>query len=271
MIDYNEKQNLDNLSKLLDTQKIEIKPESRVTKNGVCKLFIHSTCQNKEKCPNLHDMSKVAPCTLHAEGRCKFGTSCDFSHNLAPGIISCKNIRKNGICEQESCKKKHELKKCFDYEQGYCFQGPFCAKAQVRKIICINYQYGFCANGPKCKDAHPKNLLVPFDEQFFKDIDPNIQIIKCFDSKCQKLGHKSNNCPQKMTVEIDSICLNCNKWHYKDNKCPAEDPFWLMSQNFANKQQVNKNGGGSNNGGVGLNTYHTINNNSNGINGMMGE
>jgi len=115
-------------------------------------------------------------------------------------------------------KFKHELNPCSEYQQGYCPDGPNCNKAHIRKKLCINYSYGFCPKGPRCGDAHPKVLLIS-DEQFFRDMELQ-NIIKCH--TCQKLGHKSNNCPQKLTVEVEAVCGKCKKWHYKDNQCETE-------------------------------------------------
>jgi len=219
----NEIKNLQELNKMLDTQHqpTDTRIENRVTKNGVCKLFLHSTCPYKEKCPYSHDISKAQPCALYQENRCKFGATCDFSHQLgAPHIRNCKHIKLQGICENESCRYRHDLNLCAEYDQGYCPAGPGCPKAHIRKTLCMNYAYGFCPKGPKCSEAHPK-VLTSFDEQFFKDMEYGLPVIRCH--TCQRLGHKANNCPQKLTVEVEAVCLNCKKWHYKDNKCEQED------------------------------------------------
>jgi len=219
-ISEQEEQNFENLAKLAREQN---RPKGGITlgatKNGVCKMFLHSTCNNFE-CGFLHDTSRVQPCQNYANNLCKFGDACEFNHqlNLVP-VKTCNNMRHQGYCEKTECKFKHLLYTCLGFDKGYCPDGKHCIKAHVRKELCKNYMYGFCPEGPNCLYAHPK-LLMDWDAKFFHEIDPKIRVIKC--NKCNILGHKANNCLSRKTVEIVNTCPNCNCWHWKDNPCPYE-------------------------------------------------
>ncbi len=95
--------------------------------------------------------------------------------------------------------------------------GNQCSFAHVRKEICKDYMYGFCPEGPECQYAHPK-MLMALDPQFFNEMSSRIKVIRC--NKCNMLGHKSNNCLKKKTVEVNSLCGKCECWHWPNNPCP---------------------------------------------------
>jgi cleavage and polyadenylation specificity factor subunit 4 len=201
-------------------------PAVGATKSGVCKMFLHSTCNNPG-CSFSHDASKVQICQNYANNLCKYGNACEFSHQMTVNPTRpCNNMRNMGYCENPECKYKHILNICLEYEKGFCSQGSGCTYAHVRKELCKNYMYGFCPEGPNCPNAHPK-LLIEWDAVIFHKIDPKIKVITC--NKCQIMGHKANNCLSRKTVEVASICPKCKIWHWKDNACllPEESAMIL--------------------------------------------
>jgi len=213
-----DQKNLDNIVKIIHEQNT-LKPEITfgATKNGVCKMFLHSTCTNSP-CENLHDLSRVLSCQNHANNVCKYGDNCDYSHQkISHQNILCENMRYQGICDIPDCKYKHTLKTCINFEKGYCRMGNQCSFAHVRKEICQDYMYGFCPEGPDCKFSHPK-LLMNLDPKFFKEMNRNIKVIRC--KICNMLGHKANNCLKRKTVEVKSLCEKCECWHWPNNPCP---------------------------------------------------
>lgn len=75
-----------NYDKLYDTgnynqdQPIAPNPHE-LTKNGICKKFIHGKC--RQACPYVHDRSKIKPCDkFENQGSCPYGDKCDFSHDI---------------------------------------------------------------------------------------------------------------------------------------------------------------------------------------------
>jgi len=217
-ISQSEEQHLEAMAKAIREQN-EMRPEISLgsNKQGVCKMFLHSTCNNPN-CVFLHDTSRVQVCQNYLNNSCKYGNMCDFSHQASGVNLGriCPEIKRDGYCPNPDCKNKHILNVCLEYEKGFCVTGGMCKFAHVKRELCKNYMYGFCPKGPNCEQAHPK-LLIEWDADIFNMIDPRIRIIKC--NKCNILGHKANNCAKRKTVEITSVCPKCNTWHWKDNPC----------------------------------------------------
>ena len=227
MLSASDEQNFKRFSQMYQQTEPKGGASLGATKSGVCKMFLHSTCNNPS-CGFLHDASKVPICQNYANNLCKYGNACEFSHqmNMNP-TRPCIAMRNYGLCDNPECKYRHVLNICLDYEKGFCCTGKFCKFAHVRKELCKNYMYGFCPEGPNCQYMHPK-LLIEWDAEFFRSIDPKIKIIKC--NKCNILGHKANNCLSRKTVEINDVCTKCKTWHWKDNSCAEEEDTGMQHE-----------------------------------------
>ena len=56
---------------------------SELTKNGVCKKFIHEKCWLSDSCFYLHDKSKIKPCNKNESMEsCGYGDKYKFSHDI---------------------------------------------------------------------------------------------------------------------------------------------------------------------------------------------
>mmetsp|Transcript_70466 Transcript_70466/g.82099 ORF Transcript_70466/g.82099 Transcript_70466/m.82099 type:complete len:223 (+) Transcript_70466:32-700(+) len=211
-----EEKGFDDIGKRIREMKRETLDDGK-TKNGVCKLFLHSECK-RTNCPFDHDLTKVAPCNNFSKNLCKYGDQCDFSHRETnKNEKTCKFLSNNGFCDKETCKFRHALEPCPLFDRGFCLYGRTCLNVHVRKKICYNYMLGFCPNGPECKNAHPK-ILCDSDEKYYKELNPTAIVIKCH--KCQVLGHKSTQCTLNNHGLIDvASCANCKKWHDPEKDC----------------------------------------------------
>lgn len=133
-----------------------------------CKFFeANGTCPNGSNCYNKHVSpmfrNKVV-CKHWLRGLCKKGDSCDYLHeyNLRK-MPECLFFSKNGFCTQTpECIYLHidpqtKIPECFNYNRGFCPDGPACNKRHIRKTFCELYLTGFCPYGAKCNlGAHPK-------------------------------------------------------------------------------------------------------------------
>lgn len=122
-----------------------------MTKNGICKKFLHSTCENSQ-CKYSHDISKAIPCKNYIQsGYCVKGNLCNYLHSInnnqtqKPGSIVCKIFREKGYCpDGNNCPYKHSKIVCKNYARGFCTKGANCKELHQKKTPCRNYLIGFC-------------------------------------------------------------------------------------------------------------------------------
>ena len=183
---------------------------SKKTRNGLCKLFIHSKCnKSATECKFSHSGSRIKPCHHFQFGNCRKGDDCDFSHNMEPEKKICRFIRDKGVCTKgSSCTFKHVLKPCKKYDKGFCEEGEDCKHTHIPKKLCKNYAYGFCPEGPNCEDAHPK-LFTVRDKSLLESL--GLKVIECY--HCKEIGHKSTICNQEINLNDPIYCFKCNKRH----------------------------------------------------------
>lgn len=133
------------------------------TRDGVCMEFLHyKTCVRGDGCQFSHNVDNINVCLNFLKNVCEMGHDCELSHDLhSPKIPICSYIKKKQKCTKPDCNFKHVVKRCPNYDNGYCYlgayspyvQGPKCPYVHVERKICMNYMYGFCPEGPECLNA----------------------------------------------------------------------------------------------------------------------
>jgi len=73
-----------------------------VTKNGVCKKFLHGKCiKNADSCQYSHDASRVRPCQHFINNQCIKGDDCHFSHQIDQDKMPlCRFLKNYGQCSK---------------------------------------------------------------------------------------------------------------------------------------------------------------------------
>src|SRR4051794_10084758 len=97
---------------------------------------IAGKCKDGERCPYVHDRSKVAVCRLFLKGSCR-DSSCPLAHNLAnrdQTMPVCRHFLR-GVCTDEGCPYAH-------------------VHVNSNADVCPAFLRGFCPAGQKCKLKH---------------------------------------------------------------------------------------------------------------------
>ena len=99
--------------------------------------FYIGTCTKGQRCPYIHDETKVAACKeLLFKQLCPQGPSCNLSHDLTPERTPhCLHFQK-GSCAKEKCPFAHVR---------VSLTAPVCAIFPV---------YGYCEEGATCPNKH---------------------------------------------------------------------------------------------------------------------
>eukprot|EP01029_Cantina_marsupialis_P028279 TRINITY_DN775957_c0_g1_i1.p1 TRINITY_DN775957_c0_g1~~TRINITY_DN775957_c0_g1_i1.p1 ORF type:complete len:331 (-),score=47.01 TRINITY_DN775957_c0_g1_i1:47-1039(-) len=110
--------------------------EKTPKKPGKFCLFFNKfgTCLKGDKCPHIHDPSKVAVCRNFLKGNCK-RENCPLSHNIDRDKMPICSYFLEGCCDNPDCHYLH-------------------VKLDPRTPICEAFQTGFCPNGSKCSKQH---------------------------------------------------------------------------------------------------------------------
>lgn len=74
-----------------------------VTKNGVCKKFLHGKCpKTADTCQYSHDASRVRPCQHFINNQCIKGDDCHFSHQIDQDKMPlCRFLKNYGQCTKQ--------------------------------------------------------------------------------------------------------------------------------------------------------------------------
>lgn len=98
--------------------------------------------------PRNKDLKKTKMCVYHLEGRCGYGSSCQFAHCVseiqkAPNLAKTQLCTKfmNGTCTNRKC----------SYAHG---QAELVMPPSYKKKACTWFMQGKCRNGIKCGFAH---------------------------------------------------------------------------------------------------------------------
>ncbi|KAL6075511.1 Zinc finger CCCH domain-containing protein 3 [Balamuthia mandrillaris] len=121
-------------------------------------------CRKGDKCPHLHDRSKVAICRKFLKGQCLLDArTCPLSHSLATReqtMPVCYHFLR-GVCNREDCPYSHvyvnanaEVCPAFSRE-GFCPDGASCKLRHTN--VCQAFRlHGVCPEGERCKLRHVK-------------------------------------------------------------------------------------------------------------------
>ncbi|KAL6044096.1 Zinc finger CCCH domain-containing protein 3 [Balamuthia mandrillaris] len=121
-------------------------------------------CRKGDKCPYLHDRSKVAICRKFLKGQCLLDDrTCPLSHSLATReqtMPVCYHFLR-GVCNREDCPYSHvyvnanaEVCPAFSRE-GFCPDGASCKLRHTN--VCQAFRlHGVCPEGERCKLRHVK-------------------------------------------------------------------------------------------------------------------
>ncbi|CAF2161240.1 unnamed protein product [Rotaria magnacalcarata] len=150
-----------------------------LTKKKNCIYFNRfGKCHRGDKCPFIHDLTRIAVCTQFLNGRCK-NSSCLYSHELTPGKVPTCSYFIKGACGQDNCPYAHsyvghDAQICEDFVQGFCAKATECAKQHV--LLCPHFEStGRCPRGKHCHLTHRRkrnenNILKikskPVEESF---------------------------------------------------------------------------------------------------------
>ncbi|EAR91722.1 zinc finger C-x8-C-x5-C-x3-H type protein (macronuclear) [Tetrahymena thermophila SB210] len=214
---------MNTLEESVDQRKNDQQNQNKeVTKNGLCKQYIHGQCQ-RAQCPYSHDDSKIKRCTkFQQNSHCKFGDQCDFSHKADPNKSQQQQICGHFLQGQcrfgDSCQNKHVYLRCVSFDQGFCPQGPDCQFVHVTLKLCKDYVYGYCPKGNKCDKAHPK-AFSPIDLEFYQQQYQREQLIQCH--LCQEIGHKKTQCFFSREIDPNKtiLCGLCEQNHKLSYYC----------------------------------------------------
>jgi hypothetical protein len=98
--------------------------------------------------PRNKDLKKTKMCVYHLQGRCGYGSSCQFAHcaseiQKAPNLAKTQLCTKfmNGTCTNKNC----------TYAHG---QAELVMPPSYKKKACTWFMQGKCRNGIKCGFAH---------------------------------------------------------------------------------------------------------------------
>ncbi|CAF4092407.1 unnamed protein product [Rotaria sp. Silwood2] len=114
-------------------------------------------CHRGDKCPFIHDRTRIAVCTQFLNGRCK-NSICPYSHELIPGKLPTCSYFIKGACGQDNCPYAHsyvghDAQVCEDFIQGFCAKGIECSKQHV--LLCPHFEStGQCPRGKQCHLTH---------------------------------------------------------------------------------------------------------------------
>ncbi|CAF1230559.1 unnamed protein product [Adineta steineri] len=114
-------------------------------------------CHRGDKCPFIHDRTRIAVCTQFLNGRCK-NSSCPYLHELIPGKVPTCSYFIKGACGQDNCPYAHsyvghDAQICEDFVQGFCAKGIECSKQHV--LLCPQFETtGQCTDGKHCHLTH---------------------------------------------------------------------------------------------------------------------
>ncbi|CAD5117112.1 DgyrCDS5920 [Dimorphilus gyrociliatus] len=156
----------------------KFKIRRHVNKSPTKKLCIFYTrfgkCSRKERCPYVHDSTKVAVCTRYAQGKC-VEDNCPFLHQLSTNRMPVCHYFLKGVCNKENCPYLHinlgkNAEVCQDFVNGYCSNGAHCKKLHTN--ICLK---GKKCNNNQCKLKHkvarPRKISISTEDIKKKELD----------------------------------------------------------------------------------------------------
>ncbi|KAJ1658873.1 hypothetical protein IWQ61_001966 [Dispira simplex] len=115
-------------------------------------------CSAGDRCPFIHDPTRVALCSRFLRGRCKEGNKCPFSHELKPEQLPLCSHFQRGACHNPDCPYIHikvsaDAPVCrFFVDDGFCPHGRECPKRHVYE--CPEFsETGRCTR-PNCRLPH---------------------------------------------------------------------------------------------------------------------
>jgi len=127
----------DDLDKAAQAAVTNIKPKDKV------KVKDKALQKDKDK-----DLQKTKMCVYHVQGKCGYGSDCQFAHCLSE-IRKAPNLAKTQLCTafmSGSCTKAS----C-TYAHG---EAELAQPPNFKKKVCVWYIQGKCRNGTKCSFAH---------------------------------------------------------------------------------------------------------------------
>ncbi|KAJ1653329.1 hypothetical protein IWQ61_006527 [Dispira simplex] len=115
-------------------------------------------CSAGDRCPFIHDPTRVALCSRFLRGRCTEGNKCPFSHELKPEQLPLCSHFQRGACHNPECPYIHikvsaDAPVCrFFVDDGFCPHGRECPKRHVYE--CPEFsETGRCTR-PNCRLPH---------------------------------------------------------------------------------------------------------------------
>jgi cleavage and polyadenylation specificity factor subunit 4 len=79
---------------------------------------------------------RIIVCTHWLLGLCHHGTECSFLHRFDK--TKMKPCKHGNLCKIKNCPLKHvaeeELEECIFYKQGFCCNGPKCARRHIKRM-----------------------------------------------------------------------------------------------------------------------------------------
>jgi hypothetical protein len=120
-------------------------------------------CNKGDKCPYIHDPSKVAVCRKFLQGKCQ-DEKCPLSHKLSSKDQSmpvCWFFLR-GVCTNENCPYSHvkvspDAEVCEAFLKGFCPAGSACKLLHTDECPAFKLT-GSCPRGEQCKLKHKQPL-----------------------------------------------------------------------------------------------------------------
>jgi len=87
------------------------------------------------------------------KGRCSYGRTCQFSHDVSPWDIENERSFERSVAKSK--------KLCLDFKKGNCTYGDKCsfshalpALERCANVPCLDFKRGYCSYGEKCAFSH---------------------------------------------------------------------------------------------------------------------